>query len=60
MRCESLYAPQCPNFDFKLRRDHRKYTHECCAHESVDDAMGAYMLGYVSKSEKKRIHEFKG
>ena len=32
-----IYATQCQNFGFKLRRDHGKNSYECRAYESVDD-----------------------
>ena len=47
---KSYYATLCPNFDFKLKRDHRKISDELHAYESVDD--GSLLdLGYILKKK---------
>ena len=48
-----LYATQCHNFDFKIRRNHKKKknSNECHAYELIDDGI-AYLSLYLEKRRK--------
>ena len=46
------------NFDFNLRRDHQKLSHERSDYEPVDEKSLSYAM--FRKTMKKRIHAFKG
>ena len=42
----------CQNFDFKIRRDHKKNSYERRDYESVD---GEPILGYMSRKTSKKL-----
>ena len=53
-----IYATRCQNFDFKLRRDHRKkISYERRSYESVDDGSLSQVIS--RKTIKKIVHAFK-